>query len=83
MMWGNYGMGLWGWGFGALILVGVVILIGVLVRLFSTPRAGAPVPGAVTGETGATPPKQILDERYAKGEMTTEEYQERLTGLGL
>ena len=33
MMWGNYGMGLWGWGFGALIVVGVVILIGVLIRL--------------------------------------------------
>ncbi len=83
MMWGNYGMGLWGWGFGALIVVGVVILIGVLIRLLSTPRSGAPVVGAVRGETGAPTPKQILDERYARGELTTEEYQERLTGLGL
>ncbi|MGA6093785.1 SHOCT domain-containing protein [Microbacterium sp. NPDC079356] len=30
-----------------------------------------------------TTPKQILDERYAKGELTSEEYRERLATLGL
>jgi len=31
---------------------------------------------------GAPSPKQILDERYARGELTTEEYRERVTTLG-
>jgi uncharacterized membrane protein len=30
-----------------------------------------------------TDAKRILDERYAKGELTTEEYRERLNNLGL
>ncbi|WP_253907990.1 SHOCT domain-containing protein [Arthrobacter sp. H20] len=31
---------------------------------------------------GATPARRILDERYAKGELSTEEYRERLEVLG-
>ncbi|TXN28331.1 SHOCT domain-containing protein [Lacisediminihabitans profunda] len=78
MMWG-YGMSGWAWGFGVLVVIGVVILVIVLVRMLATPRPTPPptLPGA------APSPKQILDERYARGELTTEEYRERLAALGL
>ncbi len=82
MMWGYNGMNGWSWGFGALVVIGVVILVIFLVRMLSTPRTSPPqMPPAVSG--GALSPKQILDERYAKGELTTEEYRERLSALGL
>jgi putative membrane protein len=82
MMWGNSGMGGWFWGFGLLVVVGLVILAVVLVRMLSTPQATPPqTPPTMAGGTAS--PKQILDERYARGELTTEEYRERLSALGL
>jgi putative membrane protein len=83
MMWGNYGSMGWGWVFGALVLIGLVVLTVLLVRLFSSPRSVPPQPTAPSASGGQSSPKQILDERYAKGELTTEEYRERLSALGL
>lgn len=81
MMWGNYGTAGWGWIFGLLIGLGAAILVVVLVRAFSTPRSVSAQPAA---QVDAAPsPKRILDDRYAKGELTTEEYRERLATLGL
>jgi putative membrane protein len=81
MMWDGNGMGLWGWGFGALIVIGVIVLVIVVVRL-ATNRTSSPptslAPQAVSNDVG-----RILDERYAKGELTTEEYRERKSALGL
>jgi putative membrane protein len=82
MMWGHSGMGGWSWGFGALVVIGVVILIIVLLRRQTPPRVEAsPTPPMAAASTAT--PKQILDERYAKGELTTEEYRERIAALGL
>jgi putative membrane protein len=82
MMWGNYSMSGWSWGFGGLVVIGVVILIVVLVRRQSPSRIDAS--RISSGVVGSTPtPKQILDERYAKGELTTEEYRERISALGI
>ncbi|HEY9499459.1 MAG TPA: SHOCT domain-containing protein [Terrimesophilobacter sp.] len=83
MMWGNYGIGLWGWVFGVLVLVGIVILIAVLLRDSSSSSRQSAVADSGTRDNGAPSPKQILDERYAKGELTSEEYRERLATLGL
>lgn len=82
MMWGNYGMSGWSWGFGGLVVIGVVILIIVLVRRQTPSRTETPLtPFTVPGSSAS--PKQILDERYARGDLTTEEYRERITALGL
>ena len=78
----NYGggMGGWGWIFGALVLVGLVLLIVVAVRLLGRPQGGV---------TTALPPHEdprararaVLDERYARGEISTDEYRERRQAL--
>ena len=81
MMWGNYGMSGWSWGFGGLVLIGVVILIIVLLRRQSPPRSEASATPPAGAQSTATP-QQILDERYAKGELTTAEYRERTAALG-
>ena len=78
MMWGyGYNGGAWMWVVGGLIVVGVVVLVVALMRnSTAATRAGtALAPGAST-------PRQILDERYARGELTTEEYRERVETLG-
>ncbi len=83
-MFDGYGMdGFWmggGWLFGALIVIGVVLLIVLLVRVLG---------GGVKRSTGREPDmqgasraRQILDERYARGDLSTEEYQERVRVLG-
>ena len=78
---GMGGMGLM-WIFGLLTLVGVIVLVVVLVKA-STGRSsttGGPdhSRGASTG-TGRW--REILEERYARGELSTEEYRERLGTL--
>lgn len=79
MMGAGSGMG-WGWIFWLLMLVGIVLVIVVAVKAVgggvrreeNTSRA----------EGGRSRAREVLDERYARGELTTEEYRERLTGLG-
>ncbi len=79
MMGGGFEMGI-GWIFGLLVLVGVVLLVVVAVRAVGG--------GITTGTTGGAETdrshraREILDERYARGELTTEEYRERLTTMG-
>jgi putative membrane protein len=77
----GYGMGgmwLW-WLFGLLLVVGLVLLAVLVVRsLAGGTGSGAP------SAPGPLPPSQareILDERYARGEVSTEEYHERLRSL--
>lgn len=87
-MWGSYGMGLWGWAFGGLVLVGVVVLVVVvlvvvLIGVSSNSRRQSALPGPGTRDSGTLSPKQILDDRYARGELTSKEYRERLATLGL
>lgn len=76
------GMG-WGWMFGALVMAGVVLLVALAVRTIgggvsSRPSGPGPTSGAPSGPGRA---REVLDERYARGELTTEEYQERLRVL--
>jgi putative membrane protein len=69
----------WMWVFWILLIVGLVLLVILLVRLIGggTPRRGAD--GSRT--SGDSRAREILAERYARGELTAEEYREALRTL--
>ncbi len=60
----------WGFGFGWIIMIAIWVLIGYLVfamlRFFMSPRNG--------GDTPDDRALKILDERYARGEISHDEY---------
>lgn len=85
MMGNGYGYGMGGmsayWWSGLLALVGLALLVALLVR-----RSKGGVSGSGPVRNGARPAevteaRRILDERYARGELSTEEYQERVHSL--
>lgn len=69
---GGWGM-VWGWLFLALLIVGLVVLVVVLVRLLSG-RGPRPDDARPSGRSRA---REVLDERYARGEIDDTEYDER------
>lgn len=75
---GMGGMGLM-WFFGLLVLVGVTVLVVVLVKALPGKSSHNASPAARRGP-GVAPGRgrEILEERYARGELSTEEYRERL-----
>lgn len=77
-MWNCYGMmGGWGWLNAAFSLMVFALIIGGgiwLVRRLDTGRPTSPAPTAGSAEA-------ILAERYARGEIDDQEYQQRLTVL--
>lgn len=73
-MGGGLGMGV-GWLFGLLMLAGVVALVVVGVRA-ARGGIGGSSSGPTTAERSAGV-RQILEQRYARGELSTEEYHER------
>lgn len=73
---GGFGMGAT-WLFWLLIVVGVVLVIVLIARVRSSGRRR----GGPTG-AGRSAARRLLDERYARGELTSEEYQERVRTLG-
>ncbi len=76
MMWGN-GMGWGGWLLMSFLMVGFWALVVVgIVALFRGTRD--PGPRDARAERGA---RQILDERFARGEIDTEEYHARRSVL--
>jgi len=95
MMWG-YGQNLWWmWLWGMLLLVGIAALVLLAIRVFGGSGRGQPGPGhaATYGPPGGpgrrpgTPggrsqARLILDERFAKGELTAEQYREHVKELG-
>ena len=77
------------WGFGGMMTLGVMVLIVLAAWWFlshtnreQSPPVGAGVPWSPPS-TGRERTRQVLDGRYAAGEMNTEEYTERLRTLGL
>ena len=68
---GDWGGG-WMWLWGTVMMIGFAILIVWLVRA-STGSAGPPQ------REPAERAREILAERYAKGELSTEEYRERIS----
>lgn len=84
MMWG-YGANMgWMWLWGLLMLIGIAVLVLLAVRMFGSGggygQNGRQRPGGPP--QGRSRARQILDERFAKGELTAEQYREQLTVLG-
>jgi putative membrane protein len=82
--WGHMGNGGWSgwmWLWGTAMVLFWVIVIGAAAWLVA--RAVAPhrahTPGS--GTAGLEHAREILAERYARGEIGTEEYEERLAKL--
>ncbi|CAN5177799.1 hypothetical protein BH09ACT2_BH09ACT2_05680 [soil metagenome] len=72
-----------GWLFGGLILIGVVLLGIVLVRVIgAASKRDAGGAGGTPHPRGPSTARQLLDERYARGDLTTEEYRDRIRVLG-
>ena len=77
--WGPWRMHDWfGWGWGGMVLgplfmiFWLAVLVGVIVLVVRWLGSGSP--GSGRPEQGA---RDILDERYARGEIDREEYQRR------
>jgi putative membrane protein len=68
-MWG----GGWMWLWGTLMMLFLVGVIAVIVWLMIRASHG--------GVSGSNPARRILDERYARGEIDTDEYEARLDKL--
>lgn len=95
-MMGYYGNGIgWMWLWGVLLLVGIAALVLLAVRLFTGgPGRGSPnqparygtppygPPGGPGHPGGKSQARLILDERFARGELTAEQYRENLKVLG-
>lgn len=64
-----YGFGTHGWGMGVGGLLSLLLIVAIVYLLLGNRRAD-----------GASP-KEILDQRYARGEIDTKEYHERLKAL--
>lgn len=72
--WGHMWGGGWMWLWGTLMMLFWVAVIGLAV--YWTVRAVQGPRG-----TGSNRAEEILAERYARGELTTEEYRERMEAL--
>lgn len=86
MMWSNGSMG-WFWGFGLMALVGVAILVYIVIRLSTKNGQSGPSSPAVQASPAVpaspdlTSARKILDERFARGELTPEQYREQIRVL--
>ncbi len=78
MMWGD-GWGGWGWVFGALMMLlfwgGLVALVIFAIRGWGGRQEEKP------GQPRAQDAKAILEERFARGEISKEEFEERAAVL--
>ena len=81
MMGSGSGMG-WMWVIGLLLIVGLVLLVVAVVRAVGGGVHREVSPTRANDRPGRSRARELLDQRYARGELTTEEYQERVTALG-
>lgn len=83
MMWGypGYGYGAGGWiGMGLMIFFGLILLVGIIVLVVWLARTGAH--GPTTGHSGTSAACDIAKQRYARGEITKEQFDEICRTVG-
>ncbi|MDX3241576.1 SHOCT domain-containing protein [Streptomyces sp. ME18-1-4] len=78
MFWYAHGMNGWGW-FG--MSVGMVAFWALIITALVLVFRAANQPHEHTHTPAAPTPQQILDERFARGEIDEEEYRRRLSTL--
>lgn len=66
----------WGWILGCALLIALVLFV-----VWAALRFARPAPGG-GASPGSPVPLQILQERFARGEITKEEYEEARRILG-
>ena len=74
------GFGLIGLLINVVIIVGIVVLVIWAVRQFGSSGWGSGSSGQQNSSFEATP-REIVEKRYARGEITREQYQEMLSDL--
>ncbi|MET0956324.1 MAG: SHOCT domain-containing protein [Cryobacterium sp.] len=74
MMWGNGIDPGWIWLYGLLAMASLVVVIVWAARALRNDRG----PGA----TNPGDARRILDERYARGELSAEQYRQQVADLG-
>lgn len=74
------GIGFWGMGWIWWLLILIIILLVILfaVRRTGSNRSSTPGPGSTTQQKSA---REILEERYARGEIDKREYEEKKKDL--
>jgi putative membrane protein len=85
MMWGygfNMGWMPWVWALTLVALGLVAFLVVWAVTAGARHDGSRDRDSRSSGYPGPSTPRQILDMRYARGELTTDEYRERLAALG-
>lgn len=78
--WGHMGGGGWSWLWATAMVLTWVLVIGAVAWLIGA-AARRPGGAAVPPPSGTDRARAILAERYARGEISTEEYDERLAKL--
>ncbi|MFA1547932.1 SHOCT domain-containing protein [Actinomadura chokoriensis] len=82
--WGHMGDGGWSgwmWLWGSVMVLFWVALIGAVAWLVARAAAPRNTPPPDTRTDGLDHAREILAERYARGEISVEEYDERLAKL--
>ena len=75
--WEGWGPGLGGMGFGPMIWLVLLTLLIIGIVAFR----GRPSKSRETSASRSSTPRQILSERFARGEIDKDEYQDRLSLL--
>ena len=83
MGYGNGGSWIW-MALGVIVLLVLIgVVVWVLIAVNNRAHDGhAPDASAAPDPDGRARSRQVLDERYARGEITADEYTERLHTLG-
>lgn len=82
MMWGGYGYGMpWGFGFGWIGFLFMILFWGTLIFLAIRVIGGLFPPTAASGRGKSQTARNILDERYARGEITQDEHRRMLKDI--